>query len=97
MEKGSSTVRYLRNLVKARAATLNWDRLTVGEGDAAIGRHSHTYTRTPVRAMQEVRPESFFITGIECLNPAQPQCPVTMRSKLPVGECLPGARPARYF
>ena len=45
MEKGCSTVRYPRNLVKARTATLNWDRLTIGEGEAAMGRQSHPFLR----------------------------------------------------
>ena len=40
MENGSSTVRYLRKRENARAATWSWDRLTIGEGDAAIGRQS---------------------------------------------------------
>ena len=36
-------MRYFRNLVNARATTLRWLTLTIGEGEAAIGRQSQPF------------------------------------------------------
>ena len=65
---GSTTVRYLRNRVGARAATLSCDRLTIGAGDAAIGRQSHPLPAQRLLAL----PMMYCLHNFACLLLDQP-------------------------